>query len=294
MKKITLFLMLLCISVCAHAQLLWKVSGKDLAQPSYVFGSHHLSPLSIVDSIAGFKPAMDEVQQVYGEIVMEDMMKPEILMKIQQKTVLPGDTTLTMLYSKEKYDTLSQAVKSLMGVDLKMFDKIAPVALNVQMAVFIGLKSVEGFNPQQQLDMWMQSEAKKNGKPIGGLETVESQIEVLYGSKSFAEQADELYCTVTNLDFVSEQTKVMTEAYIGQDLKAMQAAMERKLNNECDTDPEVEDKMIYDRNTAWVNIMPKIMEAKPTMFVVGAGHLPGERGVLQLLQNCGYTVEPVK
>lgn len=294
MKKITLFLMLLCIAVSANAQLLWEVSGKNLTQPSYIFGSHHLSPLSIVDSIAGFKPAMDEVQQVYGEIVMEDMMKPEILMLIQQKTILPGDTTLTMLYSKERYDTLAKGIKDLMGVDLKKFDKIAPVALNVQIAVFITLKFVKGFNPQQQLDMWMQAEAKKNGKPIGGLESVESHIDVLYGSKSFAEQADELYCTVTNLDFVIEQTRVMTEAYINQDLEAIQTSMEQKLNNECDTDPEVVDKMIYDRNAAWVNIMPELMESKPTMFVVGGGHLPGDRGVLQLLKNLGYTVEPVE
>lgn len=293
MKKITLFLMLLCIAVCVQAQLLWKVSGKNLTQPSYVFGTHHLSPLSIRDSIAGFDAAFKDVQQLYGEIVMEDMMKPDILVQIQQKTILPGDTTLTMLYTKEKYDTLASGIKELMGVDLKMFDKITPVALSVQLSVFIAMKSVKDFNPQQQLDIWLQAEAKQNGKPVGGLETVESQIKVLYGSKSLKRQADELYCTVTHLDFASAQVNEMTKAYMSQNLDGLLAVMERKLNNDCDATAEEEEEMIYDRNIAWVNIMPELMEVKPTMFIVGGGHLPGERGLLQLLKNLGYTVEPV-
>jgi uncharacterized protein YbaP (TraB family) len=40
--------------------------------------------------------------------------------------------------------------------------------------------------------------------------------------------------------------------------------------------------------------MPAIMKQAPTFFAVGAGHLPGEKGVLQLLRNAGYTVEGVK
>ena len=91
MKRISTFVMLLCIVVLsANAQLLWKVSGKNLPKASYVLGTHHLAPLSILDSIAGIKQAMTEVEQVYGEIVMAEMQTPAAM---QQAILLPGDTT---------------------------------------------------------------------------------------------------------------------------------------------------------------------------------------------------------
>ena len=94
MKKTLALVMLLCIALGAQAQLLWKISGNGLDRPSYVMGTHHLAPLSIKDSIASMKQAMDETQQVYGELVMENAMKPDMLMKMQQAMMLPADTTL--------------------------------------------------------------------------------------------------------------------------------------------------------------------------------------------------------
>lgn len=52
MKKTLVFMLLLCITLGAQAQLLWKVSGNGLDRPSYVIGTHHLAPLSVKDSIA--------------------------------------------------------------------------------------------------------------------------------------------------------------------------------------------------------------------------------------------------
>ena len=83
MKKTLVFMLLLCITLGAQAQLLWKVSGNGLDRPSYVIGTHHLAPLSVKDSIANLQQAIDQTEQVYGEIVMVDANNPEILMKMQ-------------------------------------------------------------------------------------------------------------------------------------------------------------------------------------------------------------------
>lgn len=85
--------------------LLWKVSGKNLPKASYVLGTHHLAPLSILDCIAGFKQAMTEVGQVYGEIVMAEMQTPATMQQMQQAILLPGDTTLHTLYTPAQYDS---------------------------------------------------------------------------------------------------------------------------------------------------------------------------------------------
>ena len=55
--------------------------------------------------------------------------------------------------------------------------------------------------------------------------------------------------------------------------------------------PEEEEALIYGRNANWAKQMPDIMKQASTLFVVGAGHLPGEHGVLKLLEKQGYTVE---
>ena len=89
MKKITSALLLLLLSVGVQAQLLWKISGNGLQKPSYIIGTYHLAPVSFTDSIKGLKEAMASTEQVYGEIVTADMMKPENLAKMQAAMMLP-------------------------------------------------------------------------------------------------------------------------------------------------------------------------------------------------------------
>ena len=294
MKKILVLVVLLCITYGANAQLLWKVSGKDLAKPSYVFGTHHLAPLSITDSVPGFKQAMNETEQVYGEIVMEEMQSPINMQKMQQAIMLPGDTTLHTLFNSAQYDSVAVKIKQLMGVELQMFDKIKPAFLTAQISALIAMKTVEGFNPQQQLDGWIQSEAQKQGKAVAGLETMDFQMGVLFGTQTLQRQADQLLCTVMNLNKAEQQTRRMSAAYMKQDLKQLMEIVEEKQGNSCDALPEEEEALIYRRNTNWAEVMPAIMKEKATFFAVGSGHLSGERGILNLLSKQGYTIEAVK
>ena len=285
MKKIFALLMLLCITLGANAQLLWKVSGNGLEKPSYIFGTHHVAPLSMKDSIAGMAEALNGTSQVYGELVMEDMMKPEMLMKMQQAMMLPGDTTLKSLFTQAQYDSIASVVKENIGMELAMFDKLKPAALNAQLAVVLSVKAVKGYNPQEQLDTWFQTQAKQAGKKVGGLESTESQIDVLYNSQSLKRQAQQLYCSATHIDYGIDMTRRLAEAYLSQDLDKLLEITEEKMGNACDSTPEEEETLIYGRNANWVKQMPGIMKQASTLFVVGAGHLPGERGVLKLLEK---------
>ena len=292
MKKIfALLLMFFCITLGVNAQLLWKVSGNGLDKPSYIFGTHHVAPLSMKDSIAGMTEAMNGTSQVYGELVMEDMMKPEMLMKMQQAMMLPTDTTLKSLFTQAQYDSIASVVKENIGMELAMFDKLKPAALNVQLAVVLSVKALKGYNPQEQLDTWFQTQAKQAGKKVGGLETMESQINILYNSQSLKRQAQQLYCSATHIDYGIDMTRRLAEAYLHQDLDKLLEITEEKMGNACDSTPEEEEALIYGRNANWAKQMPGIMKQASTLFVVGAGHLPGEHGVLKLLEKQGYTVE---
>ena len=294
MKKISICLMLLCITLGANAQILWKISGKDLAKPSYILGTHHLAPISIVDSIADFKQTLNTVEQVYGELVMEEMKDPSNLQKMQQAIVLPNDTTLSTLLSPAQCDSVAVIIKELMGVDLKMVEKMKPAFLTSQLAVIFAMKSIKGFNPQQQLDGWVQDEAKKQDKKIGSLETMDMQIDILFNSQSLQRQAEQLYATVTHTVESAELAKKMTDAYMNQNLELLEATMNEELGNDCDALPEEKELLIYNRNENWIKLMPGIMQERSTLFAVGAGHLLGKRGVLNLLKEQGYTVNPVE
>lgn len=291
MKKIFALLMFFCITLGVNAQLLWKVSGNGLDKPSYIFGTHHVAPLSMKDSIAGMTEAMNGTSQVYGELVMEDMMKPEMLMKMQQAMMLPTDTTLKSLFTQAQYDSIASVVKENIGMELAMFDKLKPAALNAQLAVVLSVKALKGYNPQEQLDTWFQTQAKQAGKKVGGLETMESQINILYNSQSLKRQAQQLYCSATHIDYGIDMTRRLAEAYLNQDLDKLLEITEEKMGNACDSTSEEEEALIYGRNANWAKQMPGIMKQASTLFVVGAGHLPGEQGVLKLLEKQGYTVE---
>ena len=88
MKSFIGAVLFICVAFSANAQLLWKVSGNGLNQPSYIIGTHHLAPFSIMDSIAGLQKAMKETQQVYGELKMSEMQSPVTMQKMQQAMMI--------------------------------------------------------------------------------------------------------------------------------------------------------------------------------------------------------------
>ena len=152
MKKITSALLLLLLSVGVQAQLLWKISGNGLQKPSYIIGTYHLAPVSFTDSIKGLKEAMASTEQVYGEIVTADMMKPENLAKMQAAMMLPDGQTLDKLYTADEMTRINAMIKSIMGVDMsnpivsQQLGKMTPQALQTQLAVLIYLKKHPSFN----------------------------------------------------------------------------------------------------------------------------------------------------
>ena len=281
MKRFITLVLLIAVTLGAQSQLLWKISGNGLQQPSYIFGTYHLSPLSIKDSIASLPQAMQDIRQVYGELVMADMMKPEFLAQMQQQTMLPNDTTLKSLFTPEEFEVVSRAVTEYLQVDIALLDRMKPAALFQQLTVLFYMKHTPGYNPQEQLDASFQQEATEQGKKVGGLETAQSQVDILF-NKPLRRQAEDLYCFVSDPDKVERQAKEIIAAYTAQDLDKMLQLMEEKEGTSCDPTPEEMAQLLYDRNQAWVKQMPAIMQAAPTLFVVGAGHLPGEQGVLKI------------
>lgn len=287
MKKLifTIIAAIAC-SVTSHAQLLWKISGNNLKEPSYIFGTYHVANMSITDSIKGFKQAFDSSRQLYGELDMSFMADMSSIQKMQQAAMLPQDSLLNTLYTPDEYELIDQACKKYIGIGADMLKMLKPVAISSQITVSASTKLMSGLSQNEQLDMALQKKAKEANKKVCGLETLDQQINILFNTP-ITEQAKELLKYVKDGN-IEEDIRKLADAYMKQDIDQLDSIIQ-----ETENEGESMDELIYNRNKNWAEQMNGIMQEAPTFFVVGAGHLSGEKGVINLLEEKGYKVEPV-
>ena len=300
MRKLLLIATAIIASITySQAQILYRISGKGLETPSYIVGTYHLAPASFADSIPGMKTAIEGTQQVCGELDIMDAFKPENAARLMQSQMLPEGTTLTSLLTAEQLERLNKLLLEEMGSNLNdeafaaQIDKMTPAALSTTLSLSSYMKKVESFNPMELIDNYFQMLALQNGKAVKGFETVDFQMGVLFGAP-LEKQVNDLMCMVDHFKDTEEMVDLITTAYFSQDLTQIEEAMEQESKIDCGTTEEDEDILINNRNRNWVELMPDMMAEQPTLFVVGAGHLCGEKGVLKLLEKAGYTIEGMK
>ena len=300
MRKLLLIATAIIASITySQAQILYRISGKGLEKPSYIVGTYHLAPASFADSIPGMKTAIEGTQQVCGELDIMDAFKPENAARLMQSQMLPEGTTLTSLLTAEQLERLNKLLLDVMGSNLNdeafaaQIDKMTPAALSTTLSLSSYMKKVESFNPMELIDNHFQMLALQNGKAVKGFETVDFQMGVLFGAP-LEKQVNDLMCMVDHFKDTEEMVDLITTAYFSQDLTQIEEAMEQESKIDCGTTEEDEDILINNRNRNWVELMPDMMAEQPTLFVVGAGHLCGEKGVLKLLEKEGYTIEGMK
>lgn len=300
MKKILLLAALIAGFACnTQAQILYRISGKGLESPSYIVGTYHLAPSSFADSIPGLKSAIEGTQQVCGELDLMDAFKPENTARLMKARMLPEGVTLSSLLTAEQLERLNALLLEVMGSNLKdeafaaQVENITPVALSTTLSLTAYMKEMPSFNPMDLIDNHFQTLALQNGKSVKGFETVDFQMGVLY-DVPLEKQVDDLMCLVDNFEEAQKMANRITTAYFTQNLQQIDEVLEEESEMNCGTTEEDEETLIYNRNRNWVEMMPEMMAEQPTLFVVGAAHLCGEKGVLKLLEGAGYTVEGVK
>ena len=300
MRKLLLIATAIIASITySQAQILYRISGKGLEKPSYIVGTYHLAPASFADSIPGMKTAIEGTQQVCGELDIMDAFKPENAARLMQSQMLPEGATLSSLLTSEQLERLNKLLLEEMGSNLNdeafaaQIDKMTPAALSTTLSLSSYMKKVESFNPMELIDNYFQMLALQNGKAVKGFETVDFQMGVLFGAP-LEKQVNDLMCMVDHFKDTEEMVDLITTAYFSQDLTLIEEAMEQESKIDCGTTEEDEDILINNRNRNWVELMPDMMAEQPTLFVVGAGHLCGEKGVLKLLEKAGYTIEGMK
>lgn len=282
------------LAFASQAQLLWKVSGNGLSRPSYIMGTYHFAPASMMEKIPGMQQALEGCDVVVGEIEKESLLNPESQMLMAQAMMAPADSTLDKLFSPEDYAIVEQVFNKYfgaMGVKLSQMNMLKPSAISLQMQAMQAVKYFPNFNESEVIDMAVQTTANEMGRPSIGLETIEEQTDLLFNGP-LTEQAEGLLDACKKDDLFTVQSSAIVEAYMAQDLNRIEAIFtDPELGGE---DAEAMDALIYNRNRNWAEKLHKMMPERAALVCVGVGHLPGDQGLLQLLRDRGYTVEPMQ
>ena len=295
MKKASILFALISLALACNAQLLWKVTGRDTCKPSYLFGTIHLETSKYIDSVPGLRAAIANVDAIYGEVQMDSFSDTNVRMKAVNNLIAPPDSTIDKLLTKEEYQLVDSVVNSyFMGtITLEALSKMKPLALSGQLSVM----QMKKYFPEQLgiidgLDVAVQAAGRELGKRVGGLETIEMQINMLYGTPLDV-QAQELvnFCRMDN-DIISF-SKELCDAYHAQDLETLEKLFLLEGEGVDEMANEIIEKLAYERNRRWINAITEIIPREGILLAVGAGHLVGKDGLIELLRRDGYTVEPV-
>ena len=298
MKKLILSIAALMAAVLpSDAQLLYKISGNGLKKDSYIMGTFHLADGTFIDKVPGAVEAINNTDQVCGELVMSVTSNPDSVALLTQKQLLPDGKTIKDVLTPEQFAKLDKYAEKVLGAPLSnpmlfaQIGKMSPAALTNTFTLLSYMKrDKHQVNPQNAVDADFQTRALAAGKGVMGFETVSYQANVLFGTP-IERQIVQMMCLVNDPEYYDMMTDKLVEAYYTHDLDRVNEVMNMKVEGECDDTPEERDALLTNRNNNWVKVMPSIMSQKPTLFVVGAGHLLGERGVITQLRNAGYKVE---
>ena len=294
MRNFLFALLFTCFSAATHAQLLYRISGNGLQRPSYIVGTYHLAPASFADSIPGAYEALNQCEQVYGELNIADMLQPDSVARVQQAMLLPEGMTLSQLLTPDEMGRVKAYAERQLGpagaMIMTQAERMTPIALSTTFEMLTYAMKSGQIDVSESIDLHFQQYALQHGKATGGLETVSFQTKTIFQGTPLSQQKQLLLCLADNPEFNDMMTEKVIACYFAQDIEGLKEAMDMKLDNDCDSTPEEEAALIDRRNANWAALMPGIMQAHPTFFVVGAAHLPGPQGVLQLLRHAGYQV----
>jgi uncharacterized protein YbaP (TraB family) len=278
-----LFVVATCLQVAAApANFVWKVTS-PAGTSIYLAGSIHLLSADFYPLDPAFEQAFDDSNTLVEELDMTEMLSPASQMTMLSRGMLPAGTTLDSVISADTLKLVSGAIEGL-GLPVGPLRQFKPwkLAVTLQGEQWQQL----GFDPNLGLDKYFYDKAMLLRKPIQGLETLDFQLSRFDGmspelqDRMLAETVRELESTKANLTTLSEAWKTGNVAEI-----------ERLVVKDIETQPEMYERLIVERNRNW---MPKIealfAASRPSFVIVGAAHLVGSQGLLQLLASKGYTL----
>ena len=288
MKRLVSLWIVWCV-VClgVEAQLLYEISGNGLSKSSYLFGTHHWVEAELAIEIPGVFRVFNDCDVVVSEFVDEaNGNNPE---EMQRKilTVAQMELSLHDLLNAEEALLVDSALNAEMGLSLADMQYFRPSMLTMIYEMSVAERVNKNEMP---IDTYFQVAAAELGKRVCGLETLDKQLDIMFRSKSLEQQAKQLVETIRNASGTKNGVNEIDSLYKSEDLEALYEVLVK-----CENMTEAEKFLLVDeRNRDWMPTIEKYIKTDACFIAVGALHLPGKEGLINLLQKAGYKVKAVK
>ncbi|MGK2862761.1 MAG: TraB/GumN family protein, partial [Chitinophagaceae bacterium] len=285
MMRIILLVLVLCLgkgSLQAQSSpawpktLLWRISGNGLSNNSFLFGTMHLQDKRLFYFSDSLYHYLEQADGYALEIDLQEFMDSVIQKVVDQKQEEWIDKKRLKGKDKKKIiDSLVQNVK-------KLNDKASKRQLE-QLRDEKVRKAMKNKEMPTIMDAYLYGIAKRQGKWLGGIEDVQDQLYLF----------DELGGEVTSEELLLPDAELMSSLekmiaiYLAADLTKIENYTAGNYSQ------ELENMIFLNRNIKMAKRMDSLAQVRSTFFSVGAAHLPGDSGVINLLKKKGYKLEPV-
>ena len=300
-KKTILSVMSFFVFFSANAQFLFRISGNGLNEPSYILGTIHNLPGSLLDSIPEYLEAESQCQQMYVEqkpsasTMVVSLGEPDGK-QVRQKVDYPDGKNIFDVIDEESAAILVEKYKEYMHINLsdttwKSLWKITPAAFQY----LLTSRFLKQFRNNGVMDMYLMKKVQERGWHVGQLDDERMKLNDLADSQdklpqTIEEQADSLMAFLKDYEGRKQQMVKDFETTYNYwrtgDYEGFFSHNVQKVT--------AYPGLYRDRNEKWLPRMIAAMREKPTMIVFGSGHLIGEHGIIQMLRATGYEVEQVK
>lgn len=259
--------------------LLWKISGNGLEQESYLFGTIHLICQDKFKMEERILNALNKSKKIALEIDMSDQ---NMMMEMQRLSVNADFKNIKDEFEPEQGKAVDEFLQNKYGVGLEQLGVLKPFVLSTMI-----LTKMMPCEEISSYEMFFVQNAQDGEIPMVGLETIADQVK-LFDHIPLETQLNDIGDLVTDGNGIQEFESLVA-AYLNEDIELLYELITKN-----EMFHNYGDILLVDRNQKWIPIIEDLIREETTFIAVGSGHLASETGVIQLLRDAGYEVEPIK
>ncbi len=262
----------------ASASLLWTI--EKAGKQNHILGTFHVADRDIVK----LPPHVERVVGRSEHLVLEIRQDARAQQIIADRSLLQR-ATLPQLVGRDLYGRVTMAMKQR-GLPAAGVQRLKPWAVGLML-------NFPAPSLEPVLDVSLQYRFQEAGKSVSALETIDEQLD-LFDRLPLDEQIEFLESSLAHLPEFDGNLAQMKQLYKRGDLDAIHRFASEQLAQTGAPALERLMKNIVDhRNQRMFERLQPHLKQSGTLIAVGALHLPGQQGLLQLLKNAGYRVMPV-
>jgi len=262
--------------------LLWEISGNGLEEKSYLYGTIHMIEKKDFFMSDVTVDRFSRSQVLFLELDMDD---PSIMMKGLMGVFMNDGITLKDLVTEDEYKRIDEYFTKNTGMGVAMFDRMKPMLVSAM----VQEQSMTGEVTSYETEFMEMAKGRK--MEIEGLETAEFQMS-MFDSIPYETQAQMLLDGVDGKEGMNSEAlfQEMIDLYKAEDVDGLATI----ISEESSDVEDFERLLLESRNYNWIPLISEQVKEMPTFFAVGAGHLGGKTGVINLLKEAGFTMTPLK